>query len=132
MDEKREYEEIIEIQRPRSVKYGVTIGSFKKDPKDEKTCNISDAILYVPIDREFPLEPNKGGKSFGLFTVDGIFKEPIPDFEVLEVVLFLGKTLCGSRELKDWHKEKIKNFLEDFTKEAKLRGAVKNDKSKKR
>ena len=126
MTEKKEYSEIEEIQRPKSLRYNVTIGNFKKDLKNEKTWNICDAIVYVPINREFPMEPNKGQKEFGLFTVDGTFKEPIPDFEVLEVSLFLLKTLYGSRELKNWQKEKIKDFFEDFAKEAKLRGEVKD------
>ncbi len=123
---KKEYKKIKEIQRPRSLKYSVAIGSYKKDLKDEKTWNISDAIVFVPINREFPAEPNKGQKDFGLFTVDGNFKTPIPDFELMEVAIFICKTLYGSMELKDWQKEKLKDFVEDFVKEAKLRGVVKD------
>lgn len=113
------------IQRPHSIKYGVKIGSFKRDPNDQKTWNTSDAIVYIPITREFPAEPNKGNKEFGLFTVDGHFKTPIPDFEVLEITLFLAKTLQKSIELKEWHKEKIEDFVKTFEQEAKKRNEIK-------
>lgn len=122
------------IERPHSLKYGVKIGSFKRDPKKPETWNTADALIYIPIVREFPASPNKGNKEFGLFTVDGNFKEPVPDFEVLEITLFLAKTLQKSLELKDWHKEKLDDFVKTFENEAKKRGEVKgtnSDKDKK-
>ncbi len=113
------------IQKIYNLKYGVDIGYFKRDPNDKKTWNTSDAMVFIPITRDFPAEPNKGNKQLGLFTVDGHFKTPIPDFELLECTLFLVQTLLKSQELDKWHKKELRRFAKNFAKEAKHRGCFK-------
>jgi hypothetical protein len=113
------------IKKIYNLKFGVDIGSFKRDPNDKKTWNTADTIVYIPITREFPAEPNKGQKQFGLFSVDGYFKTPVPDFELLECLLFLAKSLQNSQELKDWQKKEIDQFINSFSKKVIEKGRYK-------
>lgn len=98
-------------ERPYPLKYGVLIGEHHRDPDDERTWTVADAIVYIPIVRKEAANPYCGEKDLYCFSVDGHEKEPITDHELFQVFIFLAKTLSESAVLEPWQFQVIDNCL---------------------
>lgn len=120
-----EKKEILGLGQKFPLKYNVELGEFKRVLEDKATWTTADAVIFIPIIRENKEDPNKGKKVFSLFSVDGKFKTAIPDFELLESILFAVSTLSKSNDLKDWHTQLLSQLVKDFEDGAKSKGEFK-------
>ncbi len=108
---KKQKEEVREFP----LKYGVKIGHYKIDPDDEETWCVADAIVYIPIQRKDAANSLGAEKEFACYTIDGHAVEPIPDFELFQVFVFMAKILWESGVLKPWQIAIVQKVIEQVS-----------------
>jgi len=88
--------------RVSRVRFKAEIGEYKTADLIKENWSGCDALLLIPLNREFPDRPCEGSLTQAIFSVDGHNKSTIPDLEMFHCFAFMAQSLLDSVELAEW------------------------------